>query len=89
MARQSGDTQCISGLVDDNGAVSFNIDVNGDAFGSTHTGTITCDRPVRIVSEQHRDGSGNYNGVVNGDIYTWHTQCPNFAGVHYTVELAY
>ena len=26
---------------------------------------------------------------MNGDIYEWHTQCGNFAGVHYAVELAY
>ena len=89
MAQSSGDTNVVSGLVDDNGAVSFNIDVNGDVFGSTHNGTVTCDGPVRIVSEQHRDGGGNYNGVVNGNIYTWHTQCGAGAGVHYTIQLAY
>ena len=89
MVSQSGDTQCISNLVDANGAVSFNIDVNGDFWGSTHGGTIVCDRPVRIVREEHRDGGGSYAGGVNGNIFTWHTQCPNFAGVHYTVQLEY
>jgi hypothetical protein len=90
MAQLSGDTECISGLVDDgNGAVSVDVDVNGDAGGSVHNGTVTCARPVRIVSELRRDGGGHYDGSVNGDIYVWHTQCSNFAGVHYTVELAY
>src|SRR5450755_4011090 len=83
MAKLGGDSSCISGLVDVNGAVSFDIDVNGDAGGSTHNGTVTCAAPVRIVSEQHRDGGGTYTGSVNGNIYTWHTQCGNFAGVHY------
>ena len=89
MAQLGGDTNIISGLVDDNGAVSFNIDVDGNIGGSTHNGTVTCARPVRIVSEEHRDGGGHYDGSVNGNIYTWHTQCGSLAGVHYTIQLAY
>jgi hypothetical protein len=85
----SGDTHCINNRTDGNRSVTFNIDVNGDAFGSTHSGAVTCEGPVRIVSEERRDGSGHYSGSVNGNIYTWHTQCSNFSGVHYTVELAY
>jgi hypothetical protein len=82
MAQLSGDTQCIRGLVDDgNGAVSFNVDVNADFFGSIHGGTVTCAGPVRIVNEKHQDGNGSYGSSVDGDIYTWHTQCPNFQGV--------
>ena len=90
LVQQGGDNGVISGLVDDgNGAVSFNLDVDGSAFGSTHNGTITCPGPVTIVSEQHRDGGGHYDGSVNGNIYTYHTQCGAFAGVHYTVQLKY
>jgi hypothetical protein len=90
LVQQGGDNGVISGLVDDgNGAVSFNIDTNGDFFGTNHYGTITCPGPVTIVSEQHRDGGGHYDGSVNGNIYTWHTQCANFAGVHYSVQLKY
>ena len=47
---------------------TFNIDANGDAFGFTHNGTVTCAGRVTIVSEQHNDGGGHYNGSVNGAI---------------------
>ena len=40
MARLGGDTQCISGFVDDNGAISFNIDVNGDFFDQPTAGQL-------------------------------------------------
>jgi hypothetical protein len=90
MAQLGGDISPIRNLVDDGtGNASFNVDVNGDAFGSTHDGTVTCAGPVRVVSEQRLDGAGAYTSQVNGDIYEWHTQCGNFAGVHYAVELAY
>jgi hypothetical protein len=86
----NGDTNCISNIVDDGvGNVSFNIDVNGDAFGSTHNGTVTCSGAVTIANAIHRDGGGHYDGYTNGNIYIWHTQCGNFAGVHYTIELVY
>lgn len=89
MAELGGDVGRVNNLDDNDGAVSFNIDVNGDAFGSTHNGTVTCAGPVRIVSEQRLDGGGHYSGETNGDIYTWHTQCGAFAGVHYNIQLAY
>jgi hypothetical protein len=90
MAHLGGDISPIHNLVDDGiGSVSFNVDVNGDFSGSTHDGTVTCAGPVRIVSEQRQDGAGAYTSQVNGDIYEWHTQCGNFAGVHYVIELAY
>ena len=89
MADLSGDTDCISAFIDGDGAVSFNIDVNGDAFGSTHNGSITCARPVRIVAQKHRDGNGHYDGSANGNIFSWHTQCGSGAGIHMTIELAY
>src|SRR5262245_43466372 len=58
-----GNTEIISNVADDGvGAVSFDIDVNGDLGGSTHNGSVKCPGPVRIVSEQHRDGSGHYDG---------------------------
>src|SRR5438105_3305935 len=71
----SGGDHPIDFFVDNNGAVTFEVNVNGDVFGSTHQGTVTCDRPVSIVSQQHRDGGCHFDGLVNGGIYTWHTQC--------------
>jgi hypothetical protein len=85
-----GYTNAVSVLANDgNGAVVLTIDVNGDFGGSTHDGTVICPRPVRIVSEQHLDGGGHYDGSVSGNVYTWHTQCGSFAGIHEKVTLAY
>jgi hypothetical protein len=62
MANLSGDMGPVSNVVDDGaGNVSFDIDVNGDATGSTHNGTVTCSGPVKIVSEQQMDGAGNFS----------------------------
>ena len=87
----NGDTDNVNNFVEDssNGSVSLTIDVNGDAFGSTHDGTIVCSSPLSIVSQQHLDGSCHFDGNVNRGIYAWHTQCPNFQGVHYKIELQY
>ena len=57
MARLGGDTNPIRNLVDDGaGNVSFNADVNGDFFGSTHDGTVTCAGPVSMVEASFRAG---------------------------------
>jgi len=84
-----GETNPVRRFVVGDGAVSFDIDVNGDMFGSTHSGTITCSRPITIASETRNDGGGFFSGAAQGNIYTWRTQCANFAGVHYTIQLKY
>jgi hypothetical protein len=89
MAQLNGDTEAVSNLVDNNGAVSFDIDVDEGLGGSRHIGTVTCDRPVRIVSEQWRDGEGRYEGSVSGNVYSWMTDCRPSDGIHYTIHLAY
>jgi hypothetical protein len=89
-AQLGGDVGNVSDFVDDRyGAISFRVDVNGDLFGSTHNGTVTAARPVHILSEQRLNGGCQYNSSVNGNIYTWHTQCGNTAGVHYLIHLGY
>ena len=90
MAHLGGDISPVHDLVDDGvGNVSFRVDVDGDALGSTHDGTVTCDGPVKIVSEERVDGAAAFSSRVNGRIYEWHTQAGNFTGVHYVIELAY
>jgi hypothetical protein len=85
-----GDMQPVSQIVDDGaGHVSFLININGEAGGSTHDGTVRCDGPVTIVSEQHMDGAGLLFSQTNGDIYQWEARCGDLAGLHYVIELAY
>ena len=85
-----GDMQPVSQIVDDGaGHVSFLININGEAGGSTHDGTVRCDGPVTIVSEQHMDGAGNWFSQTNGAIYQWEARCGDGAGLHYVIQLEY
>jgi hypothetical protein len=86
----SGDMTPISQIVDDGaGHCSFKIDVNFDDTEATvHDGTICCDGPVKIVSEQHMDGAGQYFSQTNGNIYQWEVRCAVTAGAHWVIQLA-
>lgn len=89
-AHFGGDMQPVSQIVDDGaGHVSFLININGEAGGSTHDGTVRCDGPVTIVSEQHMDGAGNWFSQTNGAIYQWEARCADLAGLHYVIQLEY
>jgi hypothetical protein len=86
-----GYAQAIHNLVDDGqGHVSFTADFDGNAFGFSQDGTITCSGKILDSSVQNRPGmGGNFTGTVNGKIYQWNANAGNFQGVHVAVNLTY
>jgi hypothetical protein len=90
MAEISGDnTSIIVGLVDDGSAVTFNVNVNGDLFGSNHYGNVVCDREINKVQEERVDGGGRFDGSAAGRTYHFETHSGSLQGVHYLVQLHY
>ena len=85
----NGDANPVHNFNDNSGAVSFNIDISGDDFGSAHDGSIACSGPVTVVSEQHLEEGCAYSSSVNGAIYTWHIECGKFGVIHYLIRLSY
>jgi hypothetical protein len=94
MAVVTGDPGVISQVQDQDGTCTFHLDVNADAFGSTHNGIIFFDGPATIASANDEGSNGEYDAHCIGNQYIWHTQCNGgfFGGaqyVHYVITVTY